>query len=256
MSLLQDTVVIITGSASGIGLATATAALSQGARILGVDVSSAPVSLNEHPNYKFLQGDLTHEATPRQVVETCIKEFGGRIDGLLNIAGIMDQNSSVDSLSDYMWERCIAVNLTAPVKLMREVIPIMRQQQSGSIVNVGSKAATSGASSGVAYTASKHGLMGATKNVAWRYKQEGIRCNAVCPGGVPTGIVQASDPSTWDKDALGTMSLIHQAHAADRQKGLGVEAEDIADCLLFLISSQSKRINGAIIPIDNAWSVI
>lgn len=147
---------IITGSASGIGLATATAALSQGARILGVDVSSAPVSLNEHPNYKFMQGDLTHETTPRQVVETCIKEFGGRIDGLLNIAGIMDQNSSVDSLSDYMWERCIAVNLTAPVKLMREVIPIMRQQQSGSIVNVGSKAATSGASSGVAYTASEY----------------------------------------------------------------------------------------------------
>ncbi|OQE25763.1 hypothetical protein PENFLA_c008G06522 [Penicillium flavigenum] len=255
MSLLQDIVLIITGSASGIGLATATAALSQGAKILGVDVSWAPVSLTEHTNYKFIQGDLTHEATPKQVVEKCIEEFG-RIDGLLNIAGIMDRNSSVDSLSDDMWERCIAINLTAPVKLMREVIPIMRQQKSGSIVNVGSKAATSGAASGVAYTASKHGLMGATKNVAWRYKQEGIRCNAVCPGGVPTGIVQASDPTTWDKDALATMSHIHQAHAADRQEGLGVEAEDIANCLLFLASSQSKRINGAIIPVDNAWSVI
>ncbi|KAJ5229180.1 hypothetical protein N7489_009888 [Penicillium chrysogenum] len=255
MLLLQDIVLIITGSASGIGLATATAALSQGAKILGVDVSSAPVSLTEHASYKFIQANLTHEATPKQVVETCIKEFG-RIDGLLNIAGIMDRNSSVDSLSDDMWERCIAINLTAPVKLMREVIPIMRQQKSGSIVNVGSKAATSGAASGVAYTASKHGLMGATKNVAWRYKQEGIRCNAVCPGGVPTGIVQASDPTTWDKDALATMSHIHQAHAADRQGGLGVEAEDIANCLLFLVSSQSKRINGAIIPVDNAWSVI
>ncbi|KAJ5952969.1 uncharacterized protein N7479_011382 [Penicillium vulpinum] len=256
MSLLQDSVLIITGSASGIGLATATAALSQGAKVLGVDVSSAPVSLNEHPNYKFLQGDLTHQATPNQVVETCIKEFGGRIDGLLNIAGIMDHNASVDSLSDDMWERCIAVNLTAPVKLMREVIPIMREQRSGSIVNVGSKAAMSGAASGIAYTASKHGLMGATKNVAWRYKQEGIRCNAVCPGGVPTGIVQASDPNNWDQDALATMSHIHQAHSADRQKGLGVETEDIVNCALFLVSIQSKRINGAIIPIDNAWSVI
>ncbi|OKO92262.1 Levodione reductase [Penicillium subrubescens] len=95
----------------------------------------------------------------------------------------MDRNNSVDSLTDEMWDRCIAINLTAPVKLMREVIPIMREQKSGSIVNVGSKAATSGAASGVAYTASKHGLIGATKNVAWRYKQEGIRCNAVCPGG-------------------------------------------------------------------------
>lgn len=255
-----------------------------------------PPSIAEHPNYKFLQGDLTDERTPKKVVETCVNEFGGRIDGLLNIAGIMDRNSSVDSLSDDMWERCIAINLTAPVKLMREVIHIMRQQKSGSIVNVGSKAATSGAASGVAYTASKymsfyklidqhsdgaffllgkHGLMGATKNVAWRYKQEGIRCNAVCPGGtlntishygrtfvlpiitgVPTGIVQASDPSTWDKDALGTMSLIHEAHGSDRRQGLGVEAENIADCILFLVSNQSKRINGAVIPIDNAWSVI
>lgn len=147
---------IITGSASGIGLATASQALSQGARILGVDVSSAPASLSEHPNYKFLQGDLTHESTPKQVVETCIKEFGGRIDGLLNIAGIMDRNGSVDSMSDDMWDRCIAINLTAPVKLIREVIPIMREQKSGSIVNVGSKAATSGATSGVAYTASEY----------------------------------------------------------------------------------------------------
>ncbi|KAJ5474310.1 hypothetical protein N7475_003876 [Penicillium sp. IBT 31633x] len=256
MSPLQDLVLIITGSASGIGLTTATQALNQGAKVLGVDVSSVPPSIAEHPNYKFLQGDLTDERTPKKVVETCVNEFGGRIDGLLNIAGIMDRNSSVDSLSDDMWERCIAINLTAPVKLMREVIHIMRQQKSGSIVNVGSKAATSGAASGVAYTASKHGLMGATKNVAWRYKQEGIRCNAVCPGGVPTGIVQASDPSTWDKDALGTMSLIHEAHGSDRRQGLGVEAENIADCILFLVSNQSKRINGAVIPIDNAWSVI
>jgi NAD(P)-dependent dehydrogenase (short-subunit alcohol dehydrogenase family) len=149
---------IVTGSGSGIGLATASEALSQGARILGVDVSSAPVSLIDNPNYKFLQGDLTHEATPKQVIERCIKEFGGRIDGLLNIAGIMDRNASVDSLSDDMWDRCMAVNLTAPVKLMREVIPIMREQKSGSIVNVGSKAATSGAASGVAYTASGYTL--------------------------------------------------------------------------------------------------
>lgn len=127
--------------------------------MLGVDVSPAPESLSGNPNFKFLQGDLTDEATTKQVVESCIQEFGGRIDGLLNIAGIMDRNGSVDTLSNEMWDRCIAINLTAPVKLMREVIPVMREQKSGSIVNVGSKAATSGAASGVAYTASKCFLM-------------------------------------------------------------------------------------------------
>ncbi|KAJ5464396.1 Short-chain dehydrogenase/reductase SDR [Penicillium daleae] len=256
MSLLHDHVLIITGSTSGIGLVTATLALSEGAKVLGVDVSSAPKSLNENPNFKFLQRDLTDAASAKDIVDTCVRQFGGRIDGLLNIAGIMDHNGSVDSLTDEMWDQCIAINLTAPVKLMREVIPIMRAQRSGSIVNVGSKAATSGAASGVAYTASKHGLIGATKNVAWRYKQEGVRCNAVCPGGVPTGIVQASNPDLWDNAALETMSPVHQAHASDRPKGLGVEPDDIAQCLLFLISKQSKRISGAVIPIDNAWSVI
>nr|UPX44792.1 putative secondary metabolism biosynthetic enzyme [Penicillium camemberti] len=256
MSLVQDLVLIITGSSSGIGLATATAALDNGAKVLGVDVSSAPESLSRNSNFKFLEGDLTDENVTKHVVEACIREFGGRIDGLLNIAGIMDNNGSVDSLSNEMWDRCIAVNLTAPVRLIREVIPTMREQKSGSIVNVGSKAATSGAASGVAYTASKHGLMGATKNVAWRYKQEGIRCNAVCPGGVPTGIVQASDPTSWDRAAMESMGPVHQAHAADRPKGLGVETDDIVQCILFLVSNTSKRINGAIIPVDNAWSVI
>lgn len=152
-------VLIITGSASGIGLATAAAALNEGAKVLGVDISSVPESLRENPNYKFLRGDLTDVSTPQHVVETCIREFGGRIDGLMNIAGIMDRNGSVDSLSNETWDRCIAVNLTAPVKLMREVIPIMREQKSGSIVNVGSKAATSGAASGVAYTASEYSII-------------------------------------------------------------------------------------------------
>lgn len=111
--------------------------------------------MNENPNFKFLQRDLTDAASAKDIVDTCVRQFGGRIDGLLNIAGIMDRNGSVDSLTDEMWDQCIAINLTAPVKLMREVIPVMRAQRSGSIVNVGSKAATSGAASGVAYTASK-----------------------------------------------------------------------------------------------------
>ncbi|GFF78861.1 NAD(P)-binding protein [Aspergillus udagawae] len=257
MGSLHNYVMIITGSASGIGLATATIALDEGARVLGVDISSPPRSLIDHSNFRFVEGNLSLEPTPKRVVEACVKAFGGRIDGLLNIAGVMDLNQSVDSLSDTMWESCIAINLTAPVKLMREVIPIMRQQKSGSIVNVASKAALSGAVSGVAYTASKHGLVGATKNVAWRFKQENIRCNAVCPGAVDaTSIHSGLDTSQFDSEALGTMSLIHEAHMRDRERGIHLQPEDIARSLLFLVSSRSNGINGAIIPIDNAWSTI
>lgn len=154
----QIQVIIVTGSASGIGLVTATIALIEGARVLGVDVSPAPDSILENVNFKFVQCDLCHESAPDQIIEACTEAFGRRVDGLLNVAGVMDLNQSVDSLSDVMWERCIAINLTAPVKLMRAVIPIMREQRSGSIVNVCSKAALSGAVSGVAYTASEHDI--------------------------------------------------------------------------------------------------
>ena len=92
-------------------------------------------------------------------------------------------------MSDEMWEKVMAVNLTVPVKLMREVVGVMKTQgdgekgNGGSIVNVSSKAGISGEVAGVAYTASKHALVGVTKNTAWLYKDDGVRCNAVCPGG-------------------------------------------------------------------------
>ncbi|KAL2826226.1 NAD(P)-binding protein [Aspergillus cavernicola] len=254
---LQDHVLIITGSSSGIGLAATTMALEEGAKVLGVDIAEPPTSLAQHPGYKFFQEDLSQEGTPGKVLEACTRAYGDRIDGLLNVAGVMDLNQSADSLSDTVWERCIAINLTAPVKLMREVIPIMKKRNKGSIVNVASKAALSGAVSGVAYTASKHGLVGATKNVAWRFKHEGIRCNAICPGGVATtGIRDGVDASQFDKEALNMMSTIHQAYSSDQEKGIHLKPEDVAHSLLFLLSEHSRRISGAIIPIDNAWSTI
>lgn len=111
--------------------------------------------------FHFLKIDLTQPTAANTVVDSCLAAFGERIDALLNVAGVMDQNNSVDSLLDSNWDKVIAVNLTAPVKLMRAVVPIMIRGGGGSIVNVASKAASSGAVAGVAYTASKHGIVSA-----------------------------------------------------------------------------------------------
>lgn len=121
----------------------------------GVDVSPSPSLLNEDPKYRGFQGDLTDDSTAQAVVDACTHAFGNRIDGLLNVAGVLDNFASVDGVTDQLWNKCLAVNLTALVKLMRAVIPIMRAQKRGSIVNVSSKAGTSGGSAGVAYTVSK-----------------------------------------------------------------------------------------------------
>jgi NAD(P)-dependent dehydrogenase (short-subunit alcohol dehydrogenase family) len=147
-------VLIVTGCSSGIGLAAATMALDGGAKIFGVDISASPTSLDGRADWTFIQINLTETSAATTVAEKCIAQYG-RIDSLLNVAGVMDNMASADAVIDDIWDRCIAVNLTAPVKLMRAVLPCMREQKSGSIVNVASKAAMSGAAAGIAYTASE-----------------------------------------------------------------------------------------------------
>lgn len=103
---------------------------------------------------------------------------------LANVAGVMDAFEAADTFTDKQWERVIGINLTVPSRLIRAVLPIMKGKKTGSIINVASRAAVSGASAGIAYTAAKHGLLGVTKHTAWRFRNEGIRCNAVLPGGL------------------------------------------------------------------------
>jgi NAD(P)-dependent dehydrogenase (short-subunit alcohol dehydrogenase family) len=131
----------------------------------------SPLPLPESPRFRHRY--LTVQA----------RTYGPKIDVLANVAGVMDAFGSADTVTEAEWGRVISINLTVPVQLMQAVLPSMKENKSGSIINVASYAAISGASAGVAYTASKHGLVGATKNVAWRFHEQGIRCNAVLPGG-------------------------------------------------------------------------
>ncbi|KAG7094572.1 hypothetical protein E1B28_005400 [Marasmius oreades] len=178
-------IAIITGASSGIGLAASTTFLASDWNVFGVDLSPAPESLMSNTtNFSFLKVDITQSDAPSQIVAAAKSAFSSsRIGALLNVAGIMDKHAGVDKLLDADWEKVMAVNLNAPVKLMREVINDMKANGGGSIVNVCSKASVSGAVAGAAYTASKHALFGITKNTAWMYKDEGIRCNAIAPGG-------------------------------------------------------------------------
>ena len=105
-----------------------------------------------------------------------------KIDVLANVAGVMDAFEAADVITDLEWDRVMGVNLTVPTRMIRAVLPFMKAKKNGSIINVASKAAVSGAAAGLAYTTSKHGLLGVTKHTAWRFHDEGIRCNAVLPG--------------------------------------------------------------------------
>ncbi|KAJ7795612.1 oxidoreductase ucpA [Mycena olivaceomarginata] len=194
--------------------------------------SLAMDSIQEATTFAFTQGDLTKPESPRALVEACQKKFGDKIDILLNVAGIMDSFASVETVT------------TGGV------------HKSGAIVNVSSKAGMSGAASGLAYTTSKHGLIGATKSTAWLLKSQGIRCNAICPGAVATNISAGVDQSKFDMQSLAALGPVH-ALQANMQTGEGVlSPETVANVLLFLASDLSKDINGAVLPVDSGWSVV
>jgi NAD(P)-dependent dehydrogenase (short-subunit alcohol dehydrogenase family) len=183
MSSFENKVVIVTGCSSGIGLATTRILLDRGARVFGIDISPFSQGAGGKEAFTFHQVDLTKSDAANEAVAVCLREYGPKIDVLANVAGIMDAFGSVDTVKESEWERVLSINLTVPVRLMAAVLPSMQEHKGGAIVNVASRAALSGAVAGVAYTASKHGLVGATKNVAWRFHNDGIRCNAVLPGG-------------------------------------------------------------------------
>jgi len=257
-------VAVVTGCASGIGLATTIQFLKHQYQVFGVDISQFDYKILDslsidggsyQERFHFHRADLTTEGECDTAIRVCIAEFGERIDVLANVAGIMDTYASADTITDAQWDRVIATNLTVPTKMMRAVLPFMKAKKKGSIVNVGSKASMSGAAAGLAYTASKHGLLGATKHTAWRFKDEGIRCNAVLPGGVATGIVSSMNMELVDQDAYGTIKGFQSLHLSP--EGLPeIQGDDVAHAVLFLASDEAKMINGASLPVDKAWSVV
>ncbi|KAF9888238.1 hypothetical protein FE257_008807 [Aspergillus nanangensis] len=257
MFSLTNKVSIITGASSGIGLAAAELFLKLGASVYGVDISPVASRLERHERFRFQQLDLRQRSSPPAVVEDCQQAFGKRIDVLLNVAGVMDTFASVDSMDPTVWERVLAINLTVPALLSGQVVNVFKEQPSGgSIVNVASVAGIRGGVSGAAYTASKHGLVGLTKNIAWRFNRERIRCNAICPGGFATGITNSLDMSKIDPAAWETLAPIQALHAPDKTLESMAQPEEAANLMAFLASDAAKEINGAVIPIDRAWSTI
>jgi len=251
-------VAIITGCSSGIGLATAQVFLSHQFQVFGVDIKDMDYGMidsQDQERFHFHRADMSKEGECDELVRICVAEYGEKIDVLANVAGIMDSFEAADSLTDAVWDHIISVNLTVPTKMIRAVLPFMKAKKHGAIINVASKAGMSGAAAGVAYTASKHGLLGVTKNTAWRFAGEGIRCNAILPGAVETNIADSIDKESADQAAFSRLAPVWALHTIPGEKP-AIRAVDVANAILFLASDQSSMINGVSLPIDQAWSTI
>ena len=238
--------VIVTGAASGIGRATASRITREGGRVIAVDISGDRLddlltSLS-NTDVVTVAGDITQQADIDRIVGTA----GSRIDGLANVAGVNDDFSPAHETSDAIWDRVLAINLTGSFKLTRAVLPTMLAAGRGAIVNVSSEAGLRGNASGTAYTVSKHGIVGLTRSAAFMYGPQGIRVNAVAPGGVATGIPMPATISEYGRGRLGPFLNLIPTVAT---------AEHLAASITFLLSDDAVNINGAILPSDGDWSV-
>jgi NAD(P)-dependent dehydrogenase (short-subunit alcohol dehydrogenase family) len=253
MNKLMNKVAVVTGAASGIGSAITHLFLSEGASVFAIDRNEKRLDELKHQNILFekklmtFQMDLANDDEIVGLFDAVIHHFG-RLDILINNAGIMDDFQPVGELEDDVWERVMKVNLDVPFKLMRNAMQIFLQQQSGNIVNVASVGGLYGGRAGAAYTTSKFGLIGLTKNTGYMYAKSGIRCNAIAPGGVNTHIGETID---FNKITPLVNDRIMSGMVLNPRMG---EPEEIAAVALFLSSDDSRFVNAAVIVADGGWT--
>ncbi|MDS1270672.1 SDR family oxidoreductase [Lipingzhangella sp. LS1_29] len=243
---------IVTGGAAGIGRATALGLAAAGAQVLIADLNqqaaedTAAEITSDGGTAEIVVGDLSRPDTVEHVVTTATSRLGG-IDILVNNAGVMDDLSATADLSDAEWERVLRINLTAPFLLTRAVLPTMTEQGAGSIVFTASEASLRGSAAGTAYTVAKHGIVGLVTSTAVMYREQGIRTNAVAPGGTATSISVDPNMASTGPAVLGAYS---------GNIGRIAEASELAAAIVFLASDAASNINGTILPVDNGWSAV
>ncbi|MCD8510104.1 MAG: SDR family oxidoreductase, partial [Bacillus sp. (in: Bacteria)] len=187
------------------------------------------------------------EADIEKLMETTVNTYG-TLDILVNNAGIMDNFEAAGDITDEVWERVFAVNTTGVMRATRKALPIMQAKKSGVIINIASIGGLNGVKAGATYTASKHAVVGFTKNTGYMYAQQGIRCVAIAPGGVETNIGNS-------------MTGINEFGMGRAQLGLGAnprtgKPEEIANVALFLASDDASFVNGTVITADAGWTAI
>lgn len=248
---LENKVAVITGAASGMGKAIAGLYAAEGAKVVVSDLNlegaenvAAEITASGGEAVA-VKTNVAVESDIHEMIELALSRFG-RLDILVNNAGIMDNMAPVGDVTEEKWDLMFDVNTKSVMRSIRRALPIFLEQGKGVIVNIASTGGFSGAHAGAAYTASKHAVVGITKNTGFMYAQKGIRCNAIAPGATMTNIAN-------------TVTGVNELGASRTKVTQGViprlgQPEEIARVALFLASEESSFVNGAVITADAGWT--
>ena len=231
--------VLITGAGSGIGRATAIAFGSEGANVVACDVNDAGgeatvASLRKDgANAEYVHVDVSRASDCAAMVERALSRFG-RLDVAFNNAGINLQVAPIAAVDEADWQRIVGINLTGVFLSMRAEIPAMKRSGGGAIINTASVGGLIGTAGVTAYCATKHGVVGLTKSAALDYIKDGIRINAICPGGTRTAMLEE-----WFKSPD-----VERAALAGTPIGRMADPAEIARAVMFLASDESSFMVG------------
>ena len=256
MGRLDGKVALITGGASGIGRAAALLFAREGARVTVATARNATGARQVVEQIRgaggtatYVLGDVTRADDAGRMVAAAV-EAHGKLDVLLNNAGITVPGSYTHEVRDEDWARIVAVDLTGAFLMMKHAIPHMLRAGGASIVNVSSVLALAGIPGCSAYAAAKAGLIGLTKTAAIEYAQQGIRVNVLLPGFIWTPLHQAADPAAADPTQPPRSD--YYAFVANTVEPMGRwgTAEEVAATALFLAADDSSFVTGSTLAVD------
>ena len=194
---------------------------------------------------EYIHADVTLQKDNDAIFALAIEKFG-KFDILVCNAGIIDGFTMVGHMTDEIWDRTFDTNVKAPMMQMRYAVNYFEEHSGGNIIIVASAAGLGGGRSGAAYTASKRAVIALAQNTAFAYVKKGIRVNIIAPGGAATNIMETS-PTVDDEGN----KIFHAGMSLMPRVG---QPSELADVALFLAGSDSKFVNGAVIPVDGGWN--
>jgi 3-hydroxybutyrate dehydrogenase len=260
--MLKGRTAIVTGSTSGIGLGIAAALAGASCQVVLNSFTNSPddhalaerLAADHGVKTKYVRADMAEPAECRRLVEQAAEAFG-RVDILVNNAGIQHV-ARVEEFPVEKWDAILAINLSSAFHTCAAAIPAMRAAGWGRIINIASAHGLTASPFKSAYVSAKHGLVGLTKTVALELAEEGITCNAICPGYVLTPLVENQIADQMKAHGLPRERVVKEVMLQRQPTREFAKVEDIGALAVFLCSDAAAQMTGTTLSVDGGWTAL